>query len=679
VNLPEHLASVLGNIQANLDATNGEQFDPATGLFCRAPRKRLRDKADRGLPSDEELGKLATLYLERQRKLWPAAAAPGLLEPPTPLAIIGMVNDMKSRHRGGGVAPEAVQKFRTIAEDLAGAYARFSCENSDPKSISDQLYQILEKAASDKCFVPWSYVYCDFSVSGLDSTRQGYLSYKELLHNVNLSLTCTYIDDFTRASRLELEWWKLAEESKRLRKNLKGASDGFNLADPNSDVIITVYGLVSRLFIKGLQQKVRRGMKGTARENGTLGLPPLGFTRKAIITASGEIMRDQEGVAKTERAADPQTVPLVRLIFDLFVNSNWSPYAICKMLNDRQVLNWTGWTETTVRKILRHEAYIGVLIWNKTHQIFNSDTMKPVTVLNNRKQWVIKWDPSQAIIPVELWKGARRKLGPAPYPKRRDPEELRAVRQCVARWLFHDTMVCGHCGKALRLYRSTSKYRTAYCTNGHGHQHGCKLATSKSLTILEGCMLKFLKESLFTSDHLKALLNQANEYLKRQATMPKANVAPLKRKVHALSASIDKLVRLVEKSNDDTTCEGYHRRIKQLQSELSAARIDLSKLRSENESHPPLLNKNQIEHYLRDLKELLNQDVAVAAPLLRAMAAALQKRHAQQAARLPQSAGLQSGCKVYGKGLLDIGITRLGVWGSRFKSCRPGANCHGAG
>jgi DNA invertase Pin-like site-specific DNA recombinase len=91
----------------------------------------------------------------------------------------------------------------------------------------------------------------------------------------------TYIDDFKRASRDEVEWWRLAYLSRRLQKRMIGAGDGFDLSSPNWDMMISLYGLLSRLFIKGLRERVIRGMRGAARRGGCLGKLSLGFTRRA--------------------------------------------------------------------------------------------------------------------------------------------------------------------------------------------------------------------------------------------------------------------------------------------------------------------------------------------------------------------------------------------------------------
>lgn len=66
----------------------------------RAKRRPRRAKADRGLPSDAELGRLATEYLLRQRKLWPELVKAEFLPEPSEKILSEMVEDFKARHRG---------------------------------------------------------------------------------------------------------------------------------------------------------------------------------------------------------------------------------------------------------------------------------------------------------------------------------------------------------------------------------------------------------------------------------------------------------------------------------------------------------------------------------------------------------------------------------------------------
>ncbi len=249
-------------------------------VLPRAVRRRRRPLADRGLPPDAELVRLFVAFVERQKKHWPDLAKLGLIPEPSAEVIQGMVDDFKSRHRGALPDPQALGQLKKRVKKLGGLYSRYSCDNSSPTSIVDQLVNILDKAKSEDRFIPWAYVFADYSVSGLTASRCGYTSYKRVLSNVSQLIDTTCVDDFTRASRSELEWWKLAAISKRHQKRLIGASDGFDLSNPNSEIMITMYGLLSRLFVKSLREKVSRGMKGAARRGTCLGKPPLGFARR---------------------------------------------------------------------------------------------------------------------------------------------------------------------------------------------------------------------------------------------------------------------------------------------------------------------------------------------------------------------------------------------------------------
>lgn len=231
-------------------------------LQPRATRKRKRTAEERGLPPDAELTRLADLYLEIQHRHWPKLVKSGLLPQQTPQVLKEMVANYKNRHKTGHVnVPLILTLFKAIVSCFAAAYARYSCDNSSPTSILDQVASILNKAKEKGRFIPWEFVFADYSVSGLDSGRRAYLNCKALIDHPDRVIDTLYIDDFSRASRDSLEWWKLGWFCMRRRLGMIGASDGFDLSSPNWDIWITIYGLLSRLFIRGLQEKVSRDRK----------------------------------------------------------------------------------------------------------------------------------------------------------------------------------------------------------------------------------------------------------------------------------------------------------------------------------------------------------------------------------------------------------------------------------
>ena len=57
---------------------------------------------------------------------------------------------------------------------LAVADLRFSDENSNPRSLDQQLLNVLNRARREGVFVPWHYVLADAAVSGTLTCRTGY-------------------------------------------------------------------------------------------------------------------------------------------------------------------------------------------------------------------------------------------------------------------------------------------------------------------------------------------------------------------------------------------------------------------------------------------------------------------------------------------------------------------------
>src|SRR5262249_19251780 len=139
------------------------------GRFPRPKRRRRRAKSDRGLPPDQELADLARAYLQSQRKLWPKLADSVLLPEASREVVDVMVADFKDAHLCAPVDIGPVTKFLDSGPKLAGNYDRYSAEQSNPKSIIDQLINCLTAAHREDRFVPWHFVFADYSVSGLDS------------------------------------------------------------------------------------------------------------------------------------------------------------------------------------------------------------------------------------------------------------------------------------------------------------------------------------------------------------------------------------------------------------------------------------------------------------------------------------------------------------------------------
>lgn len=598
-------------------------------LLPRATRRHKRARRDRGLPTDGELRNLAAAYLNEQRTLWPNLADTALLPAMCDAVRDRMVADFKSRHRGGEVEPVDA---RLKTQTTGGCYVRYSSDNSSPTSNVDQMVNCLRKAESEGRFIPWSYVFADYGVTGMDASRQGYSAYKAALQSKLHQLETTYIDDFTRASRDMHEWWKLVSILGRHKKRLIGVSDSFDVTAENADILVMVFGVISKLFIKSTRQKVLRGMKSTAEGPGSLGKPPLGYTRCVRRNADGSVVLRPDGQPRKQICIDPVTSAYVKEIFDLFVNKQWSPYRIARHFNQRKVDNCDSWTDGGIRKILRNAKYVGEFVWNKFRREFNFETEKHERIPNPESEWRRFVDPSLAIIGKELWDAAQNRLDELKRGSR-DAGKPKSRNENCATTLFSGTLFCKYCGKELTLARSTSKYKMMGCLNGARAIHGCELSTSKSTTIIENCLLGYIRETLITEQAIEDLVAKANEYLAEEARKPKVETRGLEQRERDLKKKINNVLEQVETCDDSSVRAVYNDRIRQLQHELDAVQTEIAAARSHNADPPSPLDANRLKSYVGDLRDLLNGEIPAAAVVLRKITGPIKIRHERHAGK----------------------------------------------
>ena len=113
---------------------------PSTG------RGRARS-ADFGLPGREGLLDLARTYIEFQTRLWPELSGTAAVPAADAATIAAMADDFERRFRTQAAdifQPGAVPRIWT---DLGLAYLRFSDENSNPRSLDQQLLNVLKRIA----------------------------------------------------------------------------------------------------------------------------------------------------------------------------------------------------------------------------------------------------------------------------------------------------------------------------------------------------------------------------------------------------------------------------------------------------------------------------------------------------------------------------------------------------
>jgi putative heme-binding domain-containing protein len=172
---------------------------------------------------------------------------------------------------------------------------------------------------------------------------------------------------------------------------------------------------------------------------------------------------------------------------------------------------------------------------------------------------------------------------------------------------------CGVCGKPLWLGRS-GKYASFCCINGRDRKHGCTFKGYKSVSIVENAILSHLESELLTDDRLEALVTRANEFLSQEATKPKRDVKPIKAEIRKTKSKMERLADAIEDGKTDVP--SIVRRLEEHGEGIKRLKAQLRDVEVQNDV-PPLIDADVVKNHLQDLRGLLRQDVAQAAPIIR--------------------------------------------------------------
>ena len=150
-----------------------------------------------------------------------------------PSTIAAMADDFERRFRQQHAEAFRLGDTPLAWIALAVAYLRFSDENSNPRSLDQQLLNVLNRAGRDSVFVPWQYVMADAAVSGTLACRTGYTLAKTIVERRDeFGVTWLLIDDLSRMSRNTIESLQHGKLAEATGVRVVGASDGYESANP---------------------------------------------------------------------------------------------------------------------------------------------------------------------------------------------------------------------------------------------------------------------------------------------------------------------------------------------------------------------------------------------------------------------------------------------------------------
>jgi len=609
------------DISSNAGGAGSFSFDPSSSpALPSTGRGRVRS-ADFGLPERSGLMHLARTYLETQARLWPDLVGTAAVPAADAATIAAMADDFERRFRQqhaevfrpGGTSP--------VWLALAVAYLRFSDENSNPRSLDQQLLNVLTRARRDGIFVPWQYVLADAAVSGTLACRRGYTLAKALVEQRTESGVAWFlIDDLSRMSRNTIESLRLGELAAETGVRVIGASDGFDSDNPQSSLLLPVLGSMNEAFVTQLKAKVKRGMDDAFRRGDNIQPPGVGYRMVAVTNPDGSPVITHKGTIEKRAEVDPEAAAWIVRGAELIARDGKSPINVVRLFNEHEVGGRQTWSDNMVRKLYFRERLIGREVFRTTRQEKNRQTGKVRYVKLPQDQWLVRESPHLRILSDELAQAVRDKLHLAAQSFGRSAKDRK--KKVYRADLYPKVLIrpiCGGCGQPMILGRSIGKYQSFCCHNALHGIKGCTNRGYKSARIIDEAVLSAVKATIFDDGFIADLTTDVNAQLAELARRPIPSTKKLEQEIANEDRQLKRLTDRLDKA-DVTHLDAVIAKAEEMGRQLAAKRERLKELqRAGRRPRVKSVRETDVVAALTRLRELLQGDVGLAAQVLKAL------------------------------------------------------------
>lgn len=375
-------------------------------------RSREKGREEWGLPPVESLRSLARTFLEQQAIHWPGLVGTRAVPTVTEATIDAMVAAFERRFRTQSIDLFDPAGVPARWRSLGGAYARFSDEGSNPRSLNQQLVNILTRARRDDVFIPWEYVCGDAAISGTLACRRGYLLLKAVVEQrCQTHVEWLVIDELSRTNRNVIESLRLNELVRRAGVRLVGASDSFDSASEQSKILLSMMATMHEMQIDQNASRVNRGM-GDTFEQGRLVQPPgFGYQLVPFVDTNGRPVQTRKGTDAKRAEIDPEQAAWIVRAAEMIANEGKSPGDVAKLFNAEKVSGKATWSDIRVRRLFHRERLVGKEVFRKTKQLRDRETGHVDVVERDRDEWMERDVPHLRIPSDELAAAVKAKLG----------------------------------------------------------------------------------------------------------------------------------------------------------------------------------------------------------------------------------------------------------------------------
>ncbi len=465
-------------------------------------------------------------------------------------------------------------------------YARVSSEKQDiDLSISAQLKALREYASRNSHIVVKEYV--DEAESGRSIDRPGFKQMIAAARQKPAPFEAILVWKLSRFARNRED--SIIYKSLLRKHGVQVISINEPVEDtPSGRLLEGIIEVIDEFYSANLSQDVIRGMRETAsRGFYPGGPPPYGYRRVKV---------QDRSVQRVKLEPDPVTAPVVERIFKECLSGS-GLLEITKGLNHDGLKTRKNyeWSKTTVHKVLKNQAYTGVLLWGQEPANGNNGNHLPHIRVEGA------WP---AIVDRDTYERVQAKLS------KRAPK-ITHPRVVHSEYILSGLLQCKSCNAAM-VGHAVKSGKFFYYMCGNARKRGRGLCTTPLLPKdrREKFVIDRLKRFILTEENLEDLVRLINEDLAQKCDGENDRLKIINAQTEETEGRLAKLYDALE--TGEFKGGELAPRIKALfnkKEELQQAKIEAEEALKYHTIE--LGNRAVVHEYVQDLRTLLEESSIV--------------------------------------------------------------------
>lgn len=383
----------------------------------------------------------------------------------------------------------------------AALYARYSSDRQSEASIPDQFRECRRIAERFEFEVVSEF--SDAAISGGTARRPGYQSMLEAARRGDFDVIVA--EDTSRL------WRNMAEQAPRLAEltdlGVAVVTQDLDSRTETAAILGAVNGAMSEQYRREIGRRTRRGLEGCARAQKTTGGRAYGYH-----TIEGE------------RRINAEQAAIVREIFERIACGD-SMRAICADLNARGVpspaADWKRtrrprdgkWRVSAVHSMLKNEAYIGRMIWNRCRWVRSAtDSSKRRRVENPPSKWIVHERPDLAIVDADTWERVHARMA-------EQAEMFSSGLRARSTYLLSGILRCAVCGGAF-VISAHRPVRYGCSTHRHAGATVCGNGLLVRADVAEAHILAYVSNRLLSPEAIELAVAAMREAARTENEAP---------------------------------------------------------------------------------------------------------------------------------------------------------------